>query len=248
MGTYNDEGVVLTTHRLGEADRIITLLTRAHGKRRGVARGVRRTSSKFGARLEPFAQVELQITEGRSLDIFSSVVSKHLYGKALLDDYPRYTVAEAMVEIADKLVAEEGIPALQHYRLLVGALRTLAEGTSDGVRPAPMILDSYMLRAASVAGYAPQLDGCAICGAPGPQGWFHPASGGLVCAGCRPPGSATVSPGLLAYLIGLQTGDWPATRGVAPGMQADASGLARAFLTWHVERNIKSLAHVERLD
>ena len=61
MPTYSDEAVVLRTQNLGEADRIVTLLTRRHGKVRAVARGVRRTSSKFGARLEPFSQVDLQV-------------------------------------------------------------------------------------------------------------------------------------------------------------------------------------------
>jgi len=246
MATYNDEGVVLRTQRLGEADRIITILTRRHGKLRGVAKGVRRTSSKFGARLEPFAHVDLQIREGRSLDIFTSVVSRDLFGKDFFDDYARYTAAEVMVEIADKLVAEEGEPALQQYLLLVGGLRALGEGTTDGVRPAAMILDSYMLRAASLAGYAPQLESCAICGAPGPHGYWHPASGGMVCARCRPPGAAAVSPATLAYLIALLTGDWPATREV-PGFRiSEGSGLVSSFLNWHLERGIRSLSHLER--
>lgn len=246
MGTYNDEGVVLRTHRLGEADRIVTILTRRHGKLRGVAKGVRRTSSKFGARLEPFAQVDLQVREGRTLDVFTSVVSKNLFGKDFLDDYARYTTAEVMVEIADKLVGEEGEPAMQQYLLLVGALRALGEGTTDGPRPPEVILDSYILRAASLAGYAPQLDVCAICGSPGPHGFFHPASGGMVCAKCRPAGSTAVSAPTLAYLIALLTGDWAATREVPQPRVSEGSGLVRAFLNWHVERGVKSLSHVER--
>src|SRR3712207_2111879 len=65
---YRDEGVVLRTQKLGEADRIITVLTRRHGKVRAVAKGVRRTKSKFGARLEPFSHVDLQLYTGRTLD------------------------------------------------------------------------------------------------------------------------------------------------------------------------------------
>ncbi|MDR0285360.1 MAG: DNA repair protein RecO [Propionibacteriaceae bacterium] len=244
MGTYNDEGVVLRTHRLGEADRIVTILTRRHGKLRGVAKGVRRTSSKFGARLEPFAHVDLQVAEGRSLDIFTSVVSRTLFGKAFLADYARYTAAEVMVEMADKLVAEEGTPALQQYLLLVGALRALGTGTTDGPRPPAVILDSYIVRAAGVAGYAPQLDACANCGAPGPHGFFHPASGGVVCLRCRPPGATALTPATLAYLAALLTGDWTATRDVPAWRVDEGSGLVRAFLNWHVERGIRSLAHV----
>lgn len=61
MRSYRDEAVVLRTHDLAESDRIVTLLTRSHGQVRAVARGVRRTSSKFGARLEPFGVVDIQL-------------------------------------------------------------------------------------------------------------------------------------------------------------------------------------------
>ncbi|MET0994701.1 MAG: DNA repair protein RecO, partial [Mycobacterium sp.] len=66
MSLYRDEGVVLRTQKLGEADRIVTLLTREHGRVRAVAKGVRRTTSRFGARLEPFMHVDLQLATGRS--------------------------------------------------------------------------------------------------------------------------------------------------------------------------------------
>ena len=69
MALYRDESIVLRTQKLGEADRIITLLTRRSGRVRAVAKGVRRTSSRFGSRLEPFTHVDLQIAEGRSLDV-----------------------------------------------------------------------------------------------------------------------------------------------------------------------------------
>jgi DNA repair protein RecO (recombination protein O) len=246
VGTYTDEGVVLRTHKLGEADRIITLLTRQHGKVRAVAKGVRRTSSRFGARLEPFSQVDLQLVEGRNLDIVNQAVSRHLFGQPLLDDYAAYTAAEAMVETADQLVAHEKVPALPHYLLLLGALRTLGEGTTDGPRPAAMVLDSYLLRALATAGYAPVLDGCASCGRPGPQDFFSPLAGGSVCGQCRPPGSATVGPVTLAYLVCLLTGRWEGTRDVSPVVRQEASGLVAAFANWQLERGLRSLRHVER--
>ena len=88
MPTYRDEAVVLRTHKLGEADRIITMLSRGHGKVRAVAKGVRRTSSKFGARLEPFSHVDLQVAEGRTLDVVTQVESLQAFGEPLTDDYP----------------------------------------------------------------------------------------------------------------------------------------------------------------
>ena len=152
MPTYRDEAVVLRTHKLGEADRIITFLTLGNGKVRAVARGVRRTSSKFGGRLEPFNHVDLQLATGRSLDVVAQAETLHSYGEPLLSDYEAYTAGQVMLETADRLVAEEREPARQQYRLLLGALRTLGQGTADGPRPPTMALDAYLNRALATAG------------------------------------------------------------------------------------------------
>lgn len=238
--------MVLRTHKLGEADRIITLLCRDHGKIRAVARGVRRTSSKFGARLEPFSHIDLQFATGRSLDVVTQVESLRHYGRPLAGDFGRWTMGQVMVETADRLVVEEKQPALAQYRLLLGALRTLGHGTSDGVRPGAMVLDAYLLRAMAISGYAPTFDACAVCGAAGPHRSFSPHAGGAVCARCRPPGSARPDPRTLTLLGALLAGDWPATRGVPDAIWREADGLTSAFVTWHLDRGLRSLAHVDR--
>jgi DNA repair protein RecO (recombination protein O) len=87
---YRDEAVVLRTHKLGEADRIITLLTKHHGQVRAVAKGVRRTSSRFGARLEPFMVADLQLVSGKSLDIVTQAVARGAYGGNIAADYASY--------------------------------------------------------------------------------------------------------------------------------------------------------------
>ncbi|MEA5118012.1 MAG: DNA repair protein RecO [Propionicimonas sp.] len=246
MPTYRDEAVVLRTHKLGEADRIITMLSRQHGKVRAVARGVRRTSSKFGARLEPFSHVDLQFATGRSLDVITQAVTLHPYSEPLSHDYERYTTGQVMIETADRLVTEEGEPALQQYQLLVGALHALTSGTADGPRPGVMVMDSYLLRSVALAGYAPSLDACARCGAPGPHGAFSPAMGGMVCRACRPPGSTRPAPGTVGYLSALLTGDWPATRAADESTVRQGSGLVAAFVAWHLDRGLRSLSHVKR--
>ena len=126
MPTYRDEVVVLRTQKLGEADRIVTLLSRRHGKVRAVAKGVRRTSSRFGSRLEPFMVADVQLYEGRSLDIVQQAESLGSYGADIVVDYDSYTSASAMVEAADRLNEAEATP--QQYLLLVGGLRALARG------------------------------------------------------------------------------------------------------------------------
>ncbi|MDR1431830.1 MAG: DNA repair protein RecO [Propionibacteriaceae bacterium] len=246
MPTYRDEAVVLRTHKLGEADRIVTMLSRRHGKIRAVAKGVRRTSSKFGARLEPFSQVDLQIASGRSLDTITQAVTMHAPFNPIGADYAAYTAGQVMAEAADRLLPIEGEPALQQYLLLAGALKAMVDGTVDGYRPPGMIMDSYLLRAVAIAGYAPTLDKCARCGAVGPHDRFAVWAGGLVCPDCREVGAVKITPPTLAYLAALLTGDWPATRTVLEATAAQASGIVAAFASWHIERTLRSLDMVDR--
>ena len=89
MALYRDTGVVLRVQKLGEADRIITLLTQRHGKVRAVAKGVRRTTSRWGARLEPFNHVDVQCYTGRSLDVVTQAQTVDAFGAGIIADYPR---------------------------------------------------------------------------------------------------------------------------------------------------------------
>src|SRR5665811_1527719 len=98
VGLYRDEAIVLRTQKLGEADRIITLLTRGNGRVRAVAKGVRRTTSRFGSRLEPFTYVDLQFAEGRSLDVVTQAETLAPYGSKIVSNYERYTAGTVMLE------------------------------------------------------------------------------------------------------------------------------------------------------
>jgi DNA repair protein RecO (recombination protein O) len=242
VALYRDAGVVLRTHKLGEADRIITLLTRERGLVRAVAKGVRKTSSRFGGRLEPFMHVDLQLAEGRSLDIITQVETLNPFARDLGSDYPAYTAGTAMLETAERLVSEDGEPAVQQVQLLVGALKALV-----GRRSTPsLILDSYQLRALAVAGFAPSFDACARCGVEGPHRSFHAASGGMLCPDCRVSGSAAPSPMTVALLAALLVGDWEAVETADDRSRREASGVVGAYLSWHLERGLRSLSHVDR--
>jgi len=242
VSLYRDEGVVLRTQKLGEADRIITLLTREHGRVRAVGKGVRRTRSKFGARLEPFTHVDLQVYAGRSLDVVQQAETIAHYGDRLVDDYGRYTAGTAMLETAERMTSEEREPALQQFLLLVGGLRTLA----DGSHAPGLVLDAFLLRSLAVAGYAASFDDCARCTAPGPHPFFNVAAGGSVCGGCRPGGSVSPARGTLDLLAALLSGDWPAADASDPRHVREGSGLVAAYLQWHLERGLRSLPMVER--
>ena len=242
MGLYRDEGVVLRTQKLGEADRIITLLTRMNGRVRPVGKGVRRTRSKFGSRLEPFTHVDLQIYEGRSLDVVQQAETIMSYGDRIVDDYARYTSGTVMLETAERLTSEEREPETQQFLLLVGGLRTL----SDGSHAPGLVLDSYLLRALAVAGYAASFQDCARCTNPGPHPFFNVSAGGVVCAACRPPGSVAPAAETVALLAALLTGDWVTADASDQRHRREGNGLVAAYLQWHLERGLRSLPLVER--
>lgn len=240
MPVYRDEAVVLRTHKLGEADRIVTMLTKQHGKVRAVAKGVRRTTSKFGARLEPFMVADVQLYEGRSLDIVTQAESLGSYGAPITADYRSYTAASAMVETADKLTEAEG--SLQQYILLVGALRSLSRREHG----ASLTLDSYLLRALSMAGWAPSFQDCSRCGAIGEHSAVVVQLGGIVCDDCAPPGSPRLDARTIALLSALLTGDWEHANSTEEKTRAQATGVVAAYTQWHLERGLRSLEHVTR--
>jgi DNA repair protein RecO (recombination protein O) len=257
---YRDDGIVLRTQKLGEADRIITILGRTSGRVRAVAKGVRRTKSRFGARLEPFTHVDLMLHTGRSLDIITQAEVIRPYGAPLAGDYPRYTAGVAMLETAERFTPVEKEPALRQLLLLIGGLRALG----DAEHAPGLVLDAFLLRSLAVAGYAPALQECARCGAPesgtqgsGTQGSavrsgrrlpaFAVAAGGMVCASCRPPGAASPAAPTVALMLALLRGDWDGSDRSERRHRVECSGLVAAYLQWHLEHSIRSLRHVERV-
>lgn len=236
MPTYRDQAVVLRTRPLGEADRIVTSLTATSGKVRAVAKGVRRTSSKFGGRLEPFNHIDAQFARGRgSLDVVAQVETLHTFGFGR--DYPDFTAAQVLVEACDQLVAEEHQPAPRQFRLILGALRALDE-PMDG-RPAGAVVDSYLLRALAVGGYEMAVARCAGCAEPDP-GWFSARQGGLICEACRLGPVTRVALDTRRRLAGLAAGDWAEVARTEGEPAAQASGIVAAFTTWQMERTLRS--------
>ena len=147
-----------------------------------------------------------------------------------------------MLETAERLVVEDKEPALQQYLLLVGALRAMCE---TGRAPR-QVLDSFLLRSLAVAGYAPSFEACARCGLEGPHRAFSPSAGGMLCASCRVPGSASPAPETVALLGALLAGDWDVVEAQRRAAPQEATTLVAAYLAWHLERGLKSLSHVQR--
>ena len=235
MGLYRDEGVILKTTKLGEADRIITMLTRNHGKVRAVAKGVRRTKSRFGARLEPFMRADMLLAQGRNLDVVSQAVSLAPYAAPISADYQAYESANVIVETVDRIVTTEHESATSQYVLLIAALHALAEHQHDP----ESIAYSYVLRSLALAGWTPRLASCVVCGRADDLGYFSPSAGGVMCRGDHTPQSRHLEPGDLEQLRALAAGDWN---------QLDGSRLSgqvtRDVATWaefYLERPLHSL-------
>lgn len=241
MRYYRDEAIVLGGHKLGEADRIVVLLTREHGLVRAVAKGIRRTKSKFGSRLEPFMFIDLQAHIGKSLDVVTQVELKEPFARGIMADYDVYSAATVMAETAQKLTEDEPRTRGQ-FLLLLSAIRSLC----NHEHPPRQSLDAYLLRAMSLAGWSPSLVDCAQCGLPGPHRGFSAALGGTVCMDCRPHGTALTSTSAIEHMTALLTGDWTVAAVTPVHTVVEASRLVTAYVHWHLERRVRSLNVLER--
>lgn len=244
MPTYRDEAVVLRTQRLGEADRIVTLLGRERGVVRAVAKGVRRTTSKFGARLEPFMVVDLQFAQGRSLDTVTQVVTISPYAAEIAGDWDAYTAASTMVELAERLGdTDDRAAAATRYTLLVGALRELARGD----RPPGDVRDAFLLRALSLAGWEPTFAACARCGRPGGFDLVSLAAGGAVCRDCAPQVGPTiaVSVDAMRVLWALLAGNRRVVDDAPIEARERAAHVVAAYAQFHLDRGLRSLTVAE---
>jgi DNA repair protein RecO (recombination protein O) len=241
-GLYRDQGVVLRTIKLGEADRIVTIQTQGHGKVRAVAKGIRKTTSKFGARLEPTSHVAVQCYRGRELDVVTQAETIDT-NRALREGYALFTHAVPMLEVVDQ-VAQEREPHPALYRMLVGALRTLAE------RRHPLVTPAFVWKVLSLEGFHPMLDGCARCGLEvdddDPERVlvaFDLEEGGTVCRSCARGGGRPLSPEALTLLRQVLDGGLNAAlaESASPAV-FEVEHLAVHALEHHVERRLRSAA------
>jgi DNA repair protein RecO (recombination protein O) len=246
MGLYRDEGVVLRTYRLGEADRIIVLMTAGRGKVRAVAKGVRKTASRFGGRLEPASHVSLLLYEGRQLDVINQAEAVEQF-KGIRDDLTRVTDALALLEAVDQ-VAQEGKTDRRLFDMLVGALRTLAQQPS----PSPLLVAGFYWKLLALEGSTPLLDSCVRCGrrtavdagdADGVEVVaLDTIEGGVICRVCQPTGGGkrSVTPAALELIRGILGGGLAAALATPVGPTAtEVTDLATAALEAHLERRLR---------
>jgi DNA repair protein RecO (recombination protein O) len=240
VSLFRDKGVVLRTYRLGEADKIVVFLTERHGKVRAVAKGVRRTNSKFGGRLEPLTHVDLLLWQGRGdLDIVNQVevVDAYRQIRESLDKIPQ---GIALLEVTDQM-AQERHPDPALYSMLTGALRALANPNPDA--DPTLVAPSFFLKALVLEGAGPVLDECANCGEAPPAVElvaFDLVAGGALCRIHR--SGRPLSAPALALLRRILGGDLAGVLNGPPPAGADeVVEVATAAMESHLDRRIRSM-------
>jgi DNA repair protein RecO (recombination protein O) len=232
VSLYRDTGVVLRTYRLGEADRIVVMMTAQHGKVRAVAKGVRRPTSRFGARLEPVSHVAVMMYEGRQLDVVNQAESVDHF-RGVREDLDRLTRAMALLEVVDQ-IGQEREPNFRLYQMLVGALRTLA------AQPAPLLVPAFYWKVLAAEGMRPELDLCVSCGSPGPLVAFDVGEGGVLCRTCRR--GRAISDEAIVVLRRLLGGDLVAVLAEpASGAGHEVEVLATEAMEHHLERRLRAV-------
>ncbi|HEY6609241.1 MAG TPA: DNA repair protein RecO [Candidatus Limnocylindria bacterium] len=238
---YKTEAIVLRTMELGEADRVLTVLTPRLGKLRVIAKGVRRPRSRIGGGLQPFSDVQLVLAVGRTFDVVTSasLEDPHL---GLRNDLHSTAAAWYVVELADRF-CEGAADSHEAFRLLAQALSALDAG--DAVSR-EVVARWFELALLDAMGFRPELLNCLECGSTiEPEGnAFQPAGGGVLCPACAGGSRAgrPVSTDALKVLRHLQRSPLVGVLGLrlAPGLQREVESLLNATVTAVIERELRS--------
>jgi len=177
---FTTEGLVIGSMRYREADRIVTLYTRDRGRISAIAKGLRRTSSKVGGRLEPFSLVRVSLYPGRGLYTVVGTETIRTFQDIRSQLYRIEQGALLLSCVRQLFPQAEANPSV--FNLLVRALANLAKASD--VQAAAKVVLAARLKLLALLGYAPELAFCSRCGARQDSYLFSPSRGGLVCKSC----------------------------------------------------------------
>ena len=235
MERYSDEALVLSTVDYGEADRLVTLLTREHGKLTAFAAGARKSKRRFAGALEPYMRLRVHLVETRGATVrldSVDIVAGYYEARGDLSLIARALYA---VELCRELTRDHE-PQPELFALLEAYLLKL-----NAKEAGPTSLLAFELSALAHAGLMPRFDSCTLCGGVlGPKPRFDQAHGGAVCELCavRARDAVPIAPELLAGLRALQEGE----RTPLPAeLRARARSLLNVFISHHLGRRLKSV-------
>jgi len=244
---YRTEGIVLKRSDFGEADRLLVLFTPGFGKLRVLAKGARRIPSRKAGHVEPFMRSQFLLARGRDLDIVTQAEAVETY-QGLRDDLLRMTYACHVAELVDAF-AQEGEENQAVYHLLATTLERLAAGDEPA-----LLARFFELRLLTLAGYRPELQSCVGCGArhePAPA-FFSANDGGVRCLRCGEGAPGVVALSLKAFrtLRYLQSQEYAAVAALRlrPGTAREVEALLRGYLTYLLERNLRSAGFLHLLE
>lgn len=237
MSIYRDHAVVLGSHKFGEADKVVILLSADHGKIRAVAKGIRKTKSSIGARLEPMSHVDISLRSGRELDTVDQVklIATH---SNIRNDFNRLRQGLAMVEAINKVTPDRD-PVPHLYELLTRALKALND------RPAPLMLGAFFWRLLAIEGHSPQLHECVACGGTDGLSSFDVLEGGVHCVSCS--SGIAVTPAALDIVRMILGGQMNMALNMDESSAVnEVNQLAMEAMEIHLERRLRSLGVFDR--
>ena len=237
MSLYREKAVVLRSYKFAEADRIIVLLSENSGKIRAVAKGIRKTTSRVGARLEPLSHVDVQLYRGRDLDTVRQVelIDTHT---AMRVNLRQLEQGLSMVEAVDKLTPDrEPVPHI--YTMLSRALRALNDGSS------PIIVGAFYWKLLASEGVAPTLEDCVRCGVSTDLVAIDIQEGGILCRSCR--SGTAISQTALDILRQINSGGLAAALALeeTPAVR-EVNHIALGLMEAHLERRLRSIGLFDR--
>ncbi|MBK9941710.1 MAG: DNA repair protein RecO [Kouleothrix sp.] len=242
---YRTEAVIIRRSDIGEADRLLTLITPG-GKRRVVAKGVRKTTSRLAGHIELFTHATILLAVGRNLDIITQSAIIHSFD-TLRTNLERIGSAYYAAELIDRLIEEEGENRAE-FELLVATL-----GALDSAPNPDLALRSYELRLLGYQGYRPQLYHCANCQETLAEqtNRFSPGAGGALCPRCAPLDRGALPMSLNAFKLMrfLQAQPLEAIErlNISPATRAEVEQLLRAYIRRMLERDLKSVAFLDEV-
>ncbi|MEW6607673.1 MAG: DNA repair protein RecO [bacterium] len=240
MPLYATKGIVLRNQDLGEADKIITLFTEKFGKLKGVAKGVRKTTSKFGSSVEIFtcADYLLYGKEGKDLDIITQAQIIHSF-KEIREDLSKITTGSFIIELVDTLVAgREKDPLL--FSLILQTLTWLKDEQNE------MIIPAFTLKIMTIAGLKPHFgETCLLCHnlINNDKLQFSSSQGGVICSGHQIKDGIMLTGSLNSLINQLLKLDIPRLKKiqVAKNLLSAITELMFDYLNYHLHKPLKSM-------